>query len=206
MTTALVSFLLAGGLLAVTPGPDSLLVLRSILRRGRRTAAATVAGILTGLSVWVVAAAIGLSALLRVSHLGYTLLKLAGAVYLVTLGIRTLRTQSAAPEPAGTPRGHHGILGVGYWAGVATNLLNPKVGVFFVTFLPGFVPPGVPVGATSLLFGVVFVAENALYLAVLLLCANRVVSLTAQPTFRRRLDRLTGLVLIGFGARLAVER
>ncbi|MDQ6649233.1 MAG: LysE family translocator [Actinomycetota bacterium] len=212
MTGALLTFAAAASLLVVLPGPDSLLVLRSILLRGRRVAAVTSAGILTGLAVWVGAAALGLSALLRASTLGYTALRVAGAVYLVCLGVQALRSSRRPAGPAAeplagqpVPTGRTGVLGVGYWAGLVTNLLNPKVGVFFVTFLPGFVPSGAPVGTTSLLFGAVFVAEGALYFVVLVVLAERVARVLQRATVRRRLDRLTGLVLIGFGIRLAAE-
>jgi threonine/homoserine/homoserine lactone efflux protein len=151
----------------------------------------------------VVAAAFGLSAVLRASHDAYLVLRIVGAVYLVWLGIQSLRARSvtvAVEVPA-----RRGLLGRGYGAGLATDLLNPKVGVFFVTFLPGFVPSGEPVGTTSLVFGAIFVVETAIYFAVLLLLAGRVTGWMNHPVVRRRLDRATGAVLIAFGARLATE-
>ena len=93
-----------------------------------------------------------------------------------------------------------------YGAGLATDLLNPKVGVFFVTFLPAFVPHGQPVGAVSALFGAIFIALTAAYFAVLLVVAGHVERWLADPRIRRRMERLTGVVLIAFGIRLAVER
>lgn len=221
MTGALLTFALASSLLVVMPGPDSLLVLRSIVVGGRRAACSTAAGVLTGVGLWVAAAVLGLSALLRASQLGYTALRVVGAVYLVTLGVQALRslprpqdqtlgpTTGVATGPAGgagrRPRSRRGWLGVGFRAGLVTNLLNPKVGVFFVTFLPGFVPAGAPVGETLLLFGAVFVAEGALYFAVLVLLAERVSSALRRTSIRRRIDRITGVALIAFGLRLAVE-
>jgi len=86
-----------------------------------------------------------------------------------------------------------------------TNLLNPKVGVFFVTFLPGFVPAGDPVGLTTLAFGGVFLGLSVAYYAVLVALATRVSAWMTTPRVRRRMDALTGSVLVGFGARLAVE-
>lgn len=201
MTRSLLAFMLAAALLAVLPGPDSLLVLRSIVLRGRRCAVVTAAGVLTGLGVWVAAAALGLSALLAASHAGYTALRVVGAGYLVLLGVQALRSRPGHEQSPGRA----GVLGVGYRAGLVTNLLNPKIGVFFVTFLPGFVPAGAPVGATSLLLGAIFIAEGALYFTVLVLLAERVAALVRRPAVRRRLDRLTGAVLIGFGVRLATE-
>ena len=203
MTTAVLTFSLAAMLIVLLPGPDTLVVVRNLVRDGRRTAFLTVLGVLTGLAVWVAAASLGLSALLRASHDAYLGLRVAGAVYLVYLGVQSLRSRSVVlTEDAPVRRG---LLGRGFGAGLATDLLNPKVGVFFVTFLPGFVPSGQPVGVTSLLFGGIFVVETAFYFAVLLALAGRVTGWMNHPVVRRRLDRATGLVLIGFGARLATE-
>jgi len=204
VTHALVTFILAASLLVVLPGPDSLLVVRSIMLKGRRAAVTTTAGVLSGLAVWVAAAALGLAALLHASHVGYTALRIVGAVYLVTLGVQALRSAQRPAASVDRDRGP-GVLGVGYRAGLVTNLLNPKIGVFFVTFLPGFVPAGAPVGPTSLLLGAVFVAEGALYFTVLILLAERLTGVLRRPVVRRRMDRLAGVVLIGFGARLLAE-
>jgi threonine/homoserine/homoserine lactone efflux protein len=205
MFTALVTFTLAATLIVLLPGPDTLVVVRNLIRGGRRTAALTVLGVLSGLAIWVVTAALGLAALLRASRDGYTALRLVGAVYLIWLGVNSFRSRAAAhaDEIAATPP--RKLLGVGYRAGLATDLLNPKVGVFFVTFLPGFVPRGHPVGSTSLVFGAIFVIETAAYFALLLMLASRITRWMSQPAIRRRLDRATGLVLIGFGVRLAAE-
>ena len=203
MVTALITFTLAATLIVLLPGPDTLVVLRNLIRGGRRTATLTVLGVLSGLAVWVVTAALGLAALLRASRDGYTALRLIGAVYLVWLGVNSLRARAIPHvDDVAAPRK---LLGHGYRAGLATDLLNPKVGVFFVTFLPGFVPPGHPVGSTSLVFGAIFVIETAAYFALLLLLASRITRWMTQPAIRRRLDRATGLVLIGFGIRLATE-
>lgn len=137
MLTSLLAFTAAAILIVLLPGPDTLVVLRNLVRGGPKVAARTVAGVLSGLSVWVVTAALGLSAVLQASHDAYLGLRIAGACYLVVLGIRSLASRGEAPlEPT---RGA-GLLRTGYPAGLLTDLLNPKVGVFFVTFLPGFVP------------------------------------------------------------------
>jgi threonine/homoserine/homoserine lactone efflux protein len=203
MTTAVLTFSLAAMLIVLLPGPDTLVVVRNLVRDGRQTAFLTVLGVLAGLTVWVAAASLGLSALLRASHDAYLGLRVAGAVYLVSLGVQSLRSRSVVLTDDAPIR--RGLLGRGFGAGLATDLLNPKVGVFFVTFLPGFVPSGQPVGVTSLLFGGIFVVETACYFAVLLALAGRVTGWMNHPVVRRRLNRATGLVLIGFGARLATE-
>jgi threonine/homoserine/homoserine lactone efflux protein len=207
--TALVTFTLAATLIVLLPGPDTLVVVRNLLRYGRRRAALTVAGVLTGLTVWVLAAALGLSAVLRASHDAYTGLRLVGAAYLVWLGVQSLRARRPAMGPAdemvaGAAR-RGGLLGTGYGAGLATDLLNPKVGVFFVTFLPAFVPHGRAVGPTTVLFGAIFIVLTGAYFALVLTLAGKITGWMRDAKIQRRLDRATGLVLVGFGLRLAIE-
>jgi threonine/homoserine/homoserine lactone efflux protein len=207
MLTASITFALAAALIVMLPGPDTLVVLRNLIRGGRRTATRTVVGVLSGLTVWVGAAAFGLAAVLHASEDAYTALRIVGACYLLWLGVQTLRTRSnpeLASFDAAQPRRR--LLGTGYVAGLATDLLNPKVGVFFVTFLPGFVPSGTSVGSASLTFGAIFVVETALYFAFLLFLAGRITGWMRDAKIRRRLDWATGTVLIGFGVRLAVEQ
>jgi threonine/homoserine/homoserine lactone efflux protein len=198
---AVAAFTLAAMLIVLLPGPDTLVVVRGILR-GRRRGALTAVGNLCGLTVWVAAAALGLAALLRASEVGYEVLRVVGATYLVWLGVRAWRTRGRLEQQE---QGRGGVLGTGFLAGLLTNLLNPKVGVFFVTFLPGFVPKGDPVGWTTLLFGAIFVVLTALYWVVLLGLAGRVVAWMNAPRVRRRLDALTAAILVGFGIRLVTE-
>lgn len=208
MLAALLTFSVASALIVLLPGPDTLVVLRTLLREDRRRAVLTVVGVLLGLSVWIAVTALGLSALLRASETGFTTLRIVGAIYLVWLGVQSLRSRQGGPlalESGDAPVRRAGLLGSGLVAGLATDLLNPKVGVFFVTFLPGFVPHGEPIGTTSLLLGAVFIAETALYFTLLLLLAGRLVGWLRSPSTRRRLERATGLVLLGFGVRLAIE-
>jgi threonine/homoserine/homoserine lactone efflux protein len=203
MLLAVSTFTIAAALIVLLPGPDTLVVLRNLVRGGRAAAARTVLGILTGLAVWVTAAALGLSAVLRASHEAYLALRIAGALYLLWIGIGSLRSRG---RPSDEPAGRRGLIGTGYPAGLATNLLNPKVGVFFVTFLPGFVPPGYPVGWMSVALGAIFVLLTATYFAVLLAVSGPVTHWMSTVRIRRRMDRVTGTVLVGFGVRLAVER
>ncbi len=205
MLFAFATFTLAATLIVLLPGPDTLVVVRNLLRGGRTRAASTVFGVLTGLTVWVVAAALGLSAVLRASHDAYLALRIAGAVYLVWIGVQSLRSRAVVADAITAAPVRRGLLGTGYVAGLATDLLNPKVGVFFVTFLPGFVPHGHSVGWTSLALGAIFIVLTALYFALVLVVAGRVTTWMTSERIRRRLDRGTGLVLIGFGLRLAVE-
>lgn len=206
MAIAVVTFAAAAALLILVPGPDNALVVRNALRGGPRVGRGTAAGVLTGLVVWAAAAVLGLSALLRASHLGYDVLRYAGALYLLWLGVSSLRSKGASlviedDQQTNRPR----AAGVGYLTGVTTNLFNPKVGVFFVSFLPAFVPRGAPVGATSLLFGAMFVIETAVWFAALLALVGRGAAWLRRPRVQQRLGQLSGLVLMGFGLRLATE-
>jgi threonine/homoserine/homoserine lactone efflux protein len=202
---SILTFSVAAALIVLLPGPDTLVVLRSIVRDGRRRAMWTAAGGLTGLATWVTVAALGLSAVLRASHDAYLALRLVGAAYLVWLGVQSWRTRASKPDDDEAGRRRAGLLGTGYGAGLATDLLNPKVGVFFVTFLPGFVPAGHSVGWTSLLLGAIFIAETVLYYAALILMSRWVMRWMNDPRVRRRIDRMMGVVFVAFGVRLAVE-
>jgi threonine/homoserine/homoserine lactone efflux protein len=179
-----------------------MVVVRNLLRGGRGMALRTTLGVLTGLTVWVITAVLGLSAVLRASHDAYDGLRVAGAIYLGYLGVKSLLARGV-PGELGTPPRR--LLGTGYPAGLMTDLLNPKVGVFFISFLPGFVPHGYSVAWTSLLFGAIFLVLTAAYFAFVLAASGLVVRCLQDSRLRRRLDRCVGLVLLGFGVRLALE-
>jgi len=203
MAVALLTFLAAAALIIVAPGPDTLLVTRNVFRRGRRGGLVTAAGTVTGLALWSVAAALGLSALLAASEVGYNVARVAGGLYLIWLGVQTLRSHGTAPATAteAAPLPMHRA----YLSGVLSNLLNPKIGVFFITFLPGFVPMGAPVGSTAALLGALFVVETALWLLVLVWLVGNGTGRLSRPGVRRWVDRVTGVVLIGFGVRVVVD-
>jgi threonine/homoserine/homoserine lactone efflux protein len=227
MTPALLAFALASTLLILAPGPDSLLVMRNTLRGGRRAGWVTASGTLSGLLVWAVAAALGLSELLRVSRAGYDVVRFAGAAYLIWLGASSLglrpgrfRRGSASHgadergEPGGRPRpaadqagqlSPPGRAGWGrvYLNGLLSNLFNPKIGVFFIAFLPGFIPAGMPVAQFSLALGLWFIAETGAWLAILAWLIARGAGWLRRSTVQRWLERVTGIALIGFGLRLA---
>jgi threonine/homoserine/homoserine lactone efflux protein len=203
MAVALLTFLAAAALIIVAPGPDTLLVTRNVFRRGRRGGLVTAAGTVTGLALWSVAAALGLSALLAASEVGYNVARVAGGLYLIWLGVQTLRSHGTVPDTAteATPVPMHRA----YLSGVLSNLLNPKIGVFFITFLPGFVPLGAPVGSTAALLGALFVVETALWLLVLVWLVGNGTGWLSRPGVRRWVDRVTGVVLIGFGIRVVAD-
>jgi threonine/homoserine/homoserine lactone efflux protein len=208
------SFTLASVLIVLLPGPDSLVVVRGLVRDGRRGGATTAVGVLCGLVVWVCATALGLSALLQASEVGYDALKIVGACYLIWIGARSLLSlrRPAAEVAAEVAAEGDGPMapapllgGSGFVAGFVTDLLNPKVGVFFVSFLPGFVAEGYPVGWTTFALGTWYAVLTALYFLGLIALSGTVSSWMRSPRVRRRLDAVTGIVIVAFGVRLATE-
>jgi len=207
---AVVTFVPAAALLVIAPGPDTLLVLRNSARGGLRAGLATAAGTVTGLLVWAAAAALGLAALLRASEIGYLVVRWAGAAYLVYLGSqliwRSRRGRSNGGNATGSPAVARTRPLADYLTGAGTNLLNPKVGIFFISFLPVFIPRGVPVAPAALILGGIFLAEGIVWLTAIVLLGDRLNAMISRASVRRRMERLTGLVMIGFGVRLALER
>jgi RhtB (resistance to homoserine/threonine) family protein len=212
VTTALLGFALAATLVILAPGPDFMLVMRNTVRGGRRAGWVTACGTLSGLTVWALAAALGLSALLRVSHVAYNVLRFCGAAYLIWLGATSLGnfrrkgTDRAGRAPDIAALGQAPSRpGRAYLNGMLSNLLNPKISVFFMAFLPAFVPAGASASQFSLVLGAWFIAETGLWLAVVAWLADRGVRWLRRPRVQRWLERITGIVLIGFGLRLATE-
>ena len=201
--TALLAYVAAAGLLAMTPGLDTAMVLRTAAVEGRRQAVLATLGIATGCLVWGLAVALGLGVVLAASRAAYTALKWAGAAYLVWLGAQlVLRPRAKFDLDAAAAR-----RGDNWWArGLLTNLLNPKVGVFYVSFLPQFVPAGVPAAPFILLLAAIHVALGLCWCGALILATAPLKRWLQQRAVVGWLDRLTGAVFIGFGARLALER
>ena len=204
---AIASFAVIVALLTLTPGLDTALILRTSLLAGRRPAWAVVLGIQAGTLLWGLLAAAGLSALLAASHLAYEVLRWAGVAYLIWMGgrmlwhSRTSRVDDAAP--LGPPDAGWGRA---FRRGLLTNLLNPKVGAFYVAMLPQFMPAGVPHAVMGVLLAGVHACEALVWSAVLIGFTGVVRGWLRRPSVKRALDRLTGLIVIGFGLRLAVQQ
>lgn len=205
---SLLAFTAAAVMIVVLPGPDTLVVVRSIVRGGRAEGIRTSLGVLCGLMVWVLAAVLGVSAMLQASQVGYDVLRILGACYLVWMGVQTIRSlRREAPTEFAEPAGSSRLLtSGGFTAGFLTDLLNPKVGVLFISFLPGFVPEGYAVTTTTLGFGALYVALTAVYCAALVAASGKILTAMRTPRIRRRIDGAAGLTLIGFGVRIATER
>jgi threonine/homoserine/homoserine lactone efflux protein len=193
------AFLGVVALISVTPGPDTALVVRNAVSRGRRGGLMTALGSASGLLVWGLAFAVGIGALLAASATAFAVLKLIGAAYLVWLGTRMLLHPGAA-APAG-PRAS----GSAYRQGLLTNLLNPKAAAFFTALVPQFLTDDAS-PAAPLVLAAIAAAGSLLGLALFATGASAARRRLTRPRVRRALDRVTGTVLVGLGVRLALER
>jgi threonine/homoserine/homoserine lactone efflux protein len=205
----LTAFLGIALLVIVTPGPDTALVTKNALLYGRRPAIATAFGVTSGLLVWTVAAAFGVAAVVHASATAFTAMKLVGAAYLIWLGIQALRAvghRSATTATAAANGGRRLAVLRGFRQGLINDLANPKIAAFFTSLLPQFIASGHSVLAPFLLLGALFAAITLAWLVAFALMASKAGGLLTRPRVKAGLDRLTGVVLIGLGLRLATER
>jgi threonine/homoserine/homoserine lactone efflux protein len=207
---SVLAFTLVALVVTVTPGLDTALVVRSTLRAGRSAGIDAALGICSGLVVWGFATALGITVLLRASETAYDVLRAAGALWLVVLGVRTLldtrRDAHAGEEIHEAAEVAARSRVASYRTGLASNLLNPKVGVFYLTLLPQFVPSGAPVLATTMLFVGIHIVQGIAWLSLIAWLTSRARSVLGRGAWRRASERLTGVVLLGLGLRLAIER
>ncbi|GGV07508.1 threonine transporter RhtB [Actinomadura cremea] len=204
MVSACLAFAAVAALVTITPGLDTMLVLRTTVADGRRTGLVTAAGIATGLLCWGAASAAGLTALLAASRFAFDVLRVAGACYLLWLGGQALWRARRKGGGADVPEPEMSRTAA-YRTGLVTNLLNPKIGVFYMSLLPQFLPADAPVFGTSMLFAVIHVAEGLAWCALLVVAAGAARRTLARPSVKRRLQQVTGVAFIGFGLRLAAD-
>ncbi|MEU8881086.1 LysE family translocator [Streptomyces hydrogenans] len=206
-STALWSFALVVGLLTLTPGLDTALILRTAAL-GRRTRAwGVVLGIQTGTLTWGALTSLGVTALLTASHLAYEILRWAGAAYLLWMAARMIAEtfrRGGAGASAEVEVGGADTLSGGWRQGTLTNLLNPKVGVFYVAVLPQFIPAEAPHFAMGLVLTSVHVVLGMIWSTVLIASATALGTWLRGARARRVLDRVTGTVIGAFAVRLAV--
>jgi threonine/homoserine/homoserine lactone efflux protein len=199
---SLAAYLAAATLLTITPGLDTALVLRMASTGNARRAALAGLGIAAGCFAWAVLVALGLGALLAASRLAYTLLRWVGAAYLFWVGYKMLRHPRRtflAPAPVGQNSR------TAFVTGLLTNLLNPKVGIFYVTFLPQFVPQGVAVGPYMLLLGAIHALLGLIWFMCLIKATQPLSTFLRRPSVVLWCDRLTGMVFVAFGLALVLE-
>jgi threonine/homoserine/homoserine lactone efflux protein len=214
---AVLAFASVAAVINVTPGLDTMLVLRTSVARGRATGLISGLGINAGCLAWGIAAAAGVTELLVASHAAYEAVRIAGAVYLTWLGCcalwrsrRRRGQEEPAPDtdhqsPAGPVLAGSGRLAA-FRSGLTTNLLNPKAGVFYMSLLPQFIPHGAPVFSTAMLLTLIDVAELLIWFCVLSAAASALAHRINRASFRRRMEQISGLVFIGFAVNLAVDR
>lgn len=200
----LLAFLSAAFLLTVTPGVDTALVLRAATVDGRRQALMASLGIVLGCLIWGAAVSLGLGALLHASEMAYTVVKFAGALYLVWLGVKLLLKPRAAIESETGKACSRGG-GDAFFRGFLTNLLNPKIGVFYITFLPQFVPAGASVASYSFFLACLHVVLTLAWFGILIAATAPLGRFLQRPTAVRALDRLTGGIFVAFGIKLATS-
>lgn len=225
MLTAALAFAGVAAVINMTPGLDTLLVLRTAVAQGRSAGLTAAAGVLLGCFAWGLAAAIGLTALLTASHVAYDTIRIAGAAYLTWLGASALwraggrraqqattasdghgsGTASGTPNeqlPLARPRRRFAT----FRSGLGTNLLNPKAGIFYMSLVPQFIPQGEPVFSTTILFTVIDLAELSLWFWVVSGAASALSRRIGRPAFRRRMEQVSGIAFLGFAANLLTER
>ncbi|MET8990701.1 LysE family translocator [Nonomuraea wenchangensis] len=205
ISSSLWSFALVVGLLTLTPGLDTALILRTAALGRRRGAWGVVLGIQAGTLVWGVLTSLGVTAVLTASHLAYEALRWAGAAYLVWMGARMLigTFRREAPGPDAAPVSEDSLTR-GFRQGLTTNLLNPKVGAFYVAVLPQFIPAGAAPLAMGVLLASVHAALGLVWSTVLVAFARVLRERLRTARARRLLDRVTGTVIAAFGVRLAL--
>ena len=202
ITPTLIAFFITAGVVTISPGLDTALVLRTAAGEGWRQAALAGLGIALGCLAWATLVAAGLGALLIASRLAYDVLRFAGAAYLIWMACKLLR------RPRRTLRTDLPIARTGQTAfarGALTNLLNPKVGVFYVSFLPQFVPSGAPVGPYVLMLGLIHALQGVIWFACLIMATRSLSRWLQRPGVVTWLDRATGGLFLAFGIGLALE-
>jgi threonine/homoserine/homoserine lactone efflux protein len=198
----LVGFLLVAAVVIVTPGQDTALTIRNTLADARRGGVATAAGVSAGQAAWTLATCVGLAAVIAASEPLFRAVKLAGAAYLVLLGLQSLRNALrrrtfASQRPTPSVGAHRA-----FRQGLLSNLGNPKMAVFFTSLLPQF---GESFGAL-LVLGLVFCSMTFLWLSAYAAAVAKAGDVLRRPAIRRILDAIVGAVLIALGLRLATER
>ena len=206
------AFIALAALLTITPGADTVLTLRNTLSGGTRDGLWTMAGICSGFVFQPLLAALGLAALFVQLPVAFVVVKFAGAIYLIYLGVQSLyesvklfRTNRAAQPPL-RESCRPASAAKRYREGLLTNALNPKIAVFYFAVLPQFIKAGDPVLLKSLLMTFCHYVMGMIWLGGIAICAGQLRSILVRPRVKATLEGVSGLAMIGFGARLALAR
>ena len=204
--TSIPLFIIACVLLIILPGPDTAIVTKNTVVAGRKGGMQTMLGSCAGLLIHTIAAVAGLSAIIVKSALAFTILKYVGAAYLCYLGVRTLMNMRAKKTEV-----EEEVLveakGSSYFKqGFITNVTNPKVAVFFLTFLPQFLAPGADAFWSFLVMGIIYMVLTLVWFFFYVVLLDRIRNFMKRPSTQASIEGITGLVLIGFGIKLAFEK
>jgi threonine/homoserine/homoserine lactone efflux protein len=210
MPSQLVPFLIVSGILTITPGPDMALVLRNGMRCGATAAWWTELGCCAGIAVHAAAAVIGLSAILAASATAFTIVKLAGAAYLIYLGASALwnsrrAVQASARMATGAEIAEADRM-LAFRQGLLSNLLNPKIALIFLTLIPQFVSPGEAAFSTTATLAVIFLGIAVVWWRVFSLAVSGLGRVLSRPRVRTAIERVTGTVLVALGVRVALDQ
>ncbi len=198
-------FLAVSAIVVITPGVDMALVTKNALLHGRAAAQATALGVNLGIFFWTIAASLGLAAVIAASAAAFTAIKLAGALYLIYLGLQALRaSRRAAARPVPVTRAAIDRRAA-LRQGLTSNLLNPKIAVFFTSLLPQFVDANRASPQDLLLLGVIFNGMGVVWLLGYATVAARARDALSRPRVKRAIDRISGITLVALGTRIALE-
>lgn len=200
------AFLIAGILLNLTPGADTMFILARSISLGKKAGLFSALGISTGAVVHTLAAACGLSVILSSSATAFLLVKYMGACYLIYLGIRSFTTKSIMTIPQESIKRSVNLRGI-YVSGMLTNILNPKVALFFLAFLPQFIVAGHENSMVSfLILGATFIFTGTIWCICLALFSSLLAGkLTKRRTYTNVLHKVSGGIFIGLGVKLALS-
>jgi len=206
VTQALIAFVVAAGLLTITPGLDTALVLRTAAVEGPRKAWLAAFGVCLGTLGWGAMVALGIGALIAASPVAFEVLKWAGCAYLVWLGVNLILKPRDRFDVAAAAEAAPDTRRAWLWKGALNNLLNPKAGVFYVSFLPQFVPHGVPAAPWMFMLAAIHDVLGLIWFAAIIGATRPISGVLQKAAVVRWLDRITGGVFLGFGVRLALTR
>ena len=191
--------------LIILPGPDTAIMTKNTLTVGKQGGFKTMIGICCALSIHTLTAIVGLSAIIAKSALLFSIFKYIGAVYLIYLGIKslwTLRNQEATETVVKFKYKNTSSFKQGF----LTNLLNPKIAVFFLTFLPQFVNPGSHAFMPFLILGMTYIILTIVWYLFYIYLLNQISAFMKKPKTQKVIEGITGTILIGFGIKLALEK
>jgi threonine/homoserine/homoserine lactone efflux protein len=206
MPDLLLPYLAVIAVLTITPGPDMLLALRNGISGGTEAAWATGLGCCVGIAVHAVLAVLGLSAILAASSEAFTVVKVAGAAYLVVLGIQAIAGSFRRGGPGLDAHPPRAASGSAFQQGLVTNLLNPKMALLFLTLLPQFVADGEPRVATTAALAAIFLANAVIWWRAFSLVVGPLGRFLSRPRVVAWFDRGTGALLVGLGVRVGLDR